>query len=76
MEPLQQFTVAARKTAPIDSTLEVTKRALESVPHARVVSVDRHTGIVVIELPGSEVERVRHELGSDFMFDPNAGLRY
>ena len=73
----EQFIIASRDpSAPIDSTVQAVRDALEYAVGSRVVSVDRKTSIVVIEIPGPEVERVRTALGSGFMFDPNPKLHY
>lgn len=73
----EQFIIASRDpSAPIDSTIQAVQRALQSVVGSRVVSVDRKTSIVVVEIPESAVEQVRTALGSGFMFDPNSKLKY
>ncbi len=74
---LEQFIIASRDPGKsVDLTLKAVEKALRSVPGSRVVSVDQKTGVVVVEIPSSEVNRVRTELGSGFMFDSNSGLRY
>lgn len=73
----EQFIIASRDPGkPVSATMLAVERALQSAVGSRVVSVDRKTGVVVVEIPSSEVARVRAELGSDFMFDPNPQLRY
>jgi hypothetical protein len=73
----EQFIIASRdQSAPIDSTVQAVQHALQSTVGSRVVSVDRKTSIVVVEIPESGVEQVRTALGSDFMFDPNPKLHY
>jgi hypothetical protein len=73
----EQFIIASRDpSAPIDSTVQVVQRALQSAVGSRVVSVDRKTSIVVVEIPEFGVEQVRTALGSGFMFDPNSKLQY
>jgi hypothetical protein len=73
----EQFIIASRDpSAPIDSTVRTVQDALQHAVGSRVVSVDRKTSIVVVEIPQPEVERVRTALGSAFMFDPNPKLHY
>jgi hypothetical protein len=74
---LEQFIVAPRNPSePVSSTLQAIQKALQSAPGSRVVSVDYKTGVVVVEIPSSEVSRVRDELDGNFLFDPNAKLGY
>jgi len=73
----KQFMVAPRNAAvPIETTLDAVKRALQQAPGSRVLSSDQKTGIVVVEVPEAGVDQVRNALGSGFMFDPNAELRF
>lgn len=73
----EQFIIASRdSSAAIDSTVQAVQHALQSTVGSRVVSVDRKTSIVVVEIPESGVEQVRTALGSGFMFDPNPKLHY
>jgi hypothetical protein len=73
----EQFIIASRDaSAPIDSSVKKVQEALQPAVGSRVVSVDRRTGVIVVEIPESEVERVRTALGNGFMFDPNPKLHY
>jgi hypothetical protein len=73
----EQFIIASRDpSTPIDSTVRAIEKALQSAAGSRVLAVDQKTGVVVIEIPSSEAERVRTALGSGFLFDPNSKLHY
>ena len=75
--PTTQYTVAPRaRSLSLDQTLLAVENALRSVPGSRLVSVDRQTGIVVIEAPPGRIAEIRAALGDQFMCDPNAPLQY
>ena len=69
--------MAARDASmPFEETRKVVEDALAAVPGGRVVSLDSHSGIAVVEIPGSHIDTVRGALGPRFFFDPNAPLKY
>jgi hypothetical protein len=77
LDTLKQFIVAPRSlAAPVTSTLQAVENALQGATGSRVVSSDRQTGIVVIELSESQIETVRNALGTAFIIEPNSALRY
>ena len=45
-------------------------------PATRLLKMNQHTGVAVIEVPDGQVGEVKSALDSAFMVDPNATLTY
>jgi len=73
----QQFTIAPSDTSmSFDEAHKVVKSVVATIAGCRIIDVDPRNKIAIVEIPSGEVAALRSALGSGFLVDPNAPLRY